>query len=260
MDRHLSVVDAFYSQCLGCDISKIAEGETVIAASERRLRRERSFANVFVVWVVLTKGRCCASVQERLLGPVARLLGKDGPFDSYHGEAFQREFAEVTAEALGLTELPYISKGPISYCTPQTLTVHRLHPCRRVVSEDLPGFVEMGLCYQYHGLDESVADGTCFAAYDGDRPVALAGTHEIGIMADRITDANVPGVLEECRGRGYGKTVVSHSAEAALAIGKTPVYHTSDTNIASQRTARVSGYLDYGWQFRLQMDAQEDDG
>lgn len=84
-----------------------------------------------------------------------------------------------------------------------------------------------------------------------EKPVSVSGTHAVPHLADEIADMNVPGTLEANRGQGFGKTAVSATTEAILAQGKVPIYMTSDGNIASIRTARSVGYVDYGWQLRL---------
>jgi predicted GNAT family acetyltransferase len=106
-------------------------------------------------------------------------------------------------------------------------------------------------------LIESVADGTCFAGFDGDRPVALCGVCPVPHMADRVADISLNGTLEPFRHRGFGRTVLSAVTETLLDRARLPFYITSDRNVASRRTAVSVGYVEYGWQVRVKMAVKE---
>ena len=74
MKQWLTLLDAYFSVCLGCDIRAVVPGETRVSASSRREKRELHYADVFPVWCFVTQNRCVVSVQRPLLGAVSRLV------------------------------------------------------------------------------------------------------------------------------------------------------------------------------------------
>lgn len=242
MSGATQTIDSFFSEYLGCDIGAMEQGEMRIAASDRRCQREMGYASVFAVWILIAGNRCAMSVQHPLLELVPQL-----DLEKYRSLGFHESLARKASDVLG-RELA-ISRSPIFCCTPETFRAQRLHPCRRIVANDLPSL--RGIVGDYHGLDGSIREGTCFAAMHNEKPVSVSGTHAVPHLTHAIADMNVPGTLEAYRGQGFGKTAVSSTTEAALAQGKIPVYVTSDSNMASIKTARSVGYLDYGWQLKL---------
>ncbi len=123
-----------------------------------------------------------------------------------------------------------------------------------MTEKDRPALERAGLLNS--SLLESVREGTCFAAYDGDRPVALCGVMPVPHMADRVADIALNGTLEPFRRRGFGRTVLSAVTETVQAQGRIPVYITSSHNTASIKTAGSVGFLEYGWQFRVKAPVQ----
>jgi hypothetical protein len=47
MKQWLTLLDAYFSVCLGCDIGAVVPGETRVSASSRREKRELHYADVF---------------------------------------------------------------------------------------------------------------------------------------------------------------------------------------------------------------------
>lgn len=249
----IRIIDAFFSQYFGCDIAGLAPNETSIVVSERRYRRELGYGQIFALWLLITKNRCAISLQECLLHPITQIM-KRFHFEEYSDQRWQHNLTEAVSNTFSSQKGISTASGPIFYCTPESFRPQRLHSCRRVETQDVPSLQEVGLYSS--SLDQSISEGTCFAAFHLNIPVALSGTHVVPHMADAIGDLNVPGTLEAYRRRGFGKTVVSYTTEAILAQGKVPIYATSDWNIASARTAQAVGYVQYGWQFRIQVSAE----
>ena len=172
MKQWLTLLDAYFSVYLGCDIGAVGPGETRVAASSRREKRELHCADVFPVWCFVTQNRCVVSVQQPLLGAVSKLVsGWDGP--QFRNETAAERLTATAAEELGLGPDASYAAGPVFFCPPETYRGERLRPCRAVADADRPVLDGAGLLDS--SLIESVADGTCFAGFDGDRPVALCG-------------------------------------------------------------------------------------
>jgi hypothetical protein len=246
--KPLSVLDAFFSVYLGCDIGEMAPGETRVVASARRERAELRYTEPFALWMIVAQSRCAVSVRGELMRAVTRIVRPLGIERMRDPQAAQRLVIAAT-KTLGIGRKMTTTAGPILYCTVNTLRMWKKHDCRQVTSLDVPVIEQTGLYGP--SLDLSVDEGTCFAAWSGDHPVSLAGTYPVPHMPDAVADMNVSGTIEEYRNQGFGRTVVSHATRAALDLGLVPVYMTADSNVQSKRTARAVGYRAYGWQFQV---------
>ncbi|MFO7650752.1 MAG: GNAT family N-acetyltransferase [bacterium] len=241
---------AFFSAYLECDLSSVAPREMRVVASDRRERRELLYADVFALWLVVFENRAALSVQSQLYKPVRRILGR-------HGIARIREprclddltrLVETHRSMLGQVS---VASGPINCCAAETFRPRLTHPCRAVTEADLPAVRQSGLYEDW--LEQSVRAGTCHAAFDSGRPVALCGTFDVPHLADRVADIGLAGTLDSHRRLGFGSSVLSATTAAILAVGKTPVHQTSDRNVASIATARSVGYREFGWDFRVRI-------
>jgi hypothetical protein len=247
------ILDDFFSAYLDCDLAAIPPGHALIVPSPRRERAELLYENAFAVWMFVTGSRCAISVQGNLLKTVSGIAHALG-VERLRDPATLQRLVTAAAHALGIRQGISSSSGPVLYCTDETLRRDNRHPCFPVTLQNIEVVLDMHLYDS--SLDASVREGTCFVAYVEERPVALAGTYPVPHMADKVADIAVPGVLGPWRGRGLGRTVVSHTTEAVLKRGQVPFYLTSDTNTASIATARSVGYRDYGWQFRIKLSAE----
>ena len=72
--KPLSVLDAFFSVYLGCDIGQMAPGETRVVASARRERAELRYTEPFAMWMIVAQSRCVISVRGELMRRVARIV------------------------------------------------------------------------------------------------------------------------------------------------------------------------------------------
>jgi len=252
--KPLSVLDAFFSVYLGCDIGEMAPGETRVVASARRERAELRYTEPFALWMVVAQSRCVISVRGELMRRVTRIVRPLGIERMRDPQAAQQLVIAAT-KTLGMGRKMTTTTGPILYCTANTLRMWQKHDCRQVTSLDVPVVEQTGLYGP--SLDRSVDEGTCFAAWSGSHPVALAGTYPVPHMADAIADINVSGTLEGHRNQGFGRTVVSHTTRAVLNLGLVPVYMTADSNVQSKRTARAVGYRSYGWQFQVTLQDRD---
>jgi len=245
-------IDSFFAEYLGCDLAALGPGEVVVTGSSRRYGLEPHHGHIFALWLVASGNRCAISVQKELVWPVQQVTrGTD--VEGLTGLAGRALLAQTVARLLHAEERVTTGSGPIFYCTSGSLRVWDVHPCRPLAPSDLPEATACGLYGPY--LGPSVADGTCYVALDGPRPVSLSGTWPATHMAAEIADICVPGTLETHRRQGYAKTAVSHTTRAILGRNRIPVYVTSDRNKASIATAKSVGYAQYGWEFRVQLSA-----
>jgi hypothetical protein len=248
----LSLIDEFFSRYLGTDLSTMTPGEVRVAASSRRYEPELHYAHAFALWLLVFRDRCAVSVQPELLQVVSRLCGRLTPDSIRSAEA---RATLVSACATALAAPLQAGAGPVLYCKPDACWLWQDHPCRPLAPIEIPS-LEAANLYGSH-LESSVADGTCFVALDDDTPVSLCGTFAVPHLGDKIADMCVMGTLEPHRRRHFGRTVVAHSTDAVIRLGRVPVYQTTDHNTASIRTARSVGYTDYGWTFRVELSPGE---
>ncbi len=248
-EQPLAVLDDYFSAYLGCDIGLIPPGQTVIVASPRRERAEAFYTDSFPVWMIITQSRCAISVRNNLfktVGSFAKAMG----LANLRRPEFARQLVLTVAKTMGIHQRVGSSSGPILYCTTDTLRMHQLHPCRRLLLTDLPAVRESGML-PGPWLEHSIHAGTAFAVFRDTKLISLAATLPAPHLSDKVAEVSVPGTLEEFRNQGCGRTVVSHTTKAVLETGRIPVYTTSDANLASQRTAAAVGYIEYGWQFQI---------
>lgn len=255
MAEAVTRVDEFFSEYLGCNLETIAPRDVKVVASPRREQTELLYADVFALWMLVFQKRAAVSVQPRLAGPVTRLVARYGVNGIRSGEFLTEAIGLITGDSHTCAGVSSAA-GPILFTCPDLFRPRFQHSCRRITPGDVPALQASGL----HGnwLEQSVQEGTCFAGFDADRPVAVCGTFPVPHMADAIADIGLAGTLESHRRLGYGKTVLSATTQAVIEQNKVPVYMTSDRNAASAGTAHAVGYREYGWDFRVRIRAAED--
>ena len=83
----------------------------------------------------------------------------------------------------------------------------------------------------------------CYAVVVGDRAVSVCYSAR---RTSAVAEAGVD-TAEAFRGRGYAALVTIAWANAIRAAGITPIYSTSDGNLASRAVARKLGLREFGW-------------
>uniref|UniRef100_A0A7C4GCX6 Uncharacterized protein n=1 Tax=candidate division WOR-3 bacterium TaxID=2052148 RepID=A0A7C4GCX6_UNCW3 len=246
----ITVLDAFFSGYLECDLSRVTPGRVWVIPSDRREMTELHYSSPFALWLLTSGNRCVASVQRNLEPVITRVVNhlRPGEVRDITG---QRRLLEAVAAGLRLPRGLSASSGPVFFCTRRSFRRRDIHPCRRVQPADITALSAAGLYDS--SLDSSIAAGTCFVALDGASPVSLAGTREVPHLADKVADMFVPGTIAARRREGFGQTAVSAATAAVLDSGRIPLYTTSDHNPASILTAQAVGYSQYGWQFRVEL-------
>jgi hypothetical protein len=245
-----STLDRFFSHYLECELDKVTPGYVWVIPANRRELPELHYENPFALWLIATGNRCVVSVQPPLENPLKKQIAHMG-LGVFRTPAGQKTLLDTVARTLGSRLNLSPVSGPILFATPATFRLLNLHPCRQVTPEDKPLLAATGLYGPY--LDKSINDGTCFAAFDHDQPVSIAGTWEVPHLNEQVAEMCVPGTIPSKRREGYGKTALSYATRAVLNTGKIPIYLTSDRNPASIATARAVGYQPYGWQFRVEI-------
>ncbi|MGQ9678314.1 MAG: GNAT family N-acetyltransferase [bacterium] len=250
MGETIAVIDGFFSTYLECDLSNVTPGVVWVVPSDRRDAAEPFHDNIIALWLIASGNRCVVSVQRGLEEPVKRVVSRMalGDFRTPYG---QKTLLGVVGAKLKHSSEVAGNSGPIFFATVTTFRNIATDLCRLVTPADIPALQVVGLYGRY--LDKSIAEGTCFAAFDGAEPVAVAGTWEIPHMADQVAELCVPGTIPARRREGFGKQVVACTTRAVLKSGRVPIYLTSDLNFASIATARAVGYQPYGWQFRAEV-------
>jgi len=250
MKDTIAVLDEFFTKYLECDLGNVAPGGVWVIPSDRRDAREERSDNIIALWLIASGNRCVVSVQRSLEEAVKRVVNRLalGDFRTPYG---QKALIEAVAAKIKRPQAVTGNSGPIFFATSATFRRIPVDSCRLIKEADIPALQAVGLYGTY--LDKSIAEGTCFAAFDGAEPVAVAGTWEVPHMADRVADICVPGTVPARRREGFGKQVVACTTEAVLKSGRVPIYVTSDLNFASIATAKAVGYQPYGWQFRIEV-------
>jgi hypothetical protein len=245
-----ATLDRFFSTYLECDLTNVAPGYAWVIPANRRELPELHYENPFALWLIATGNRCVISVRPALETAVRRQTSRLW-LGAFRDPAGQKALIDTVARALGpKTRLAAVS-GPILFASTATFHLLDLHPCRQITPADRPLLTAAGLYGPY--LDKSIQEGTCFAAFENENPVSVAGTWEVPHLADRIAEMCVPGTIPAKRREGYGKTALSYATRAVLNTGRIPLYITSDRNPASIACARAVGYQPYGWQFRIEV-------
>lgn len=87
----------------------------------------------------------------------------------------------------------------------------------------------------------------CYGVVIDDRAVSICYSAR---RTSAVAEAGVD-TVEEFRGRGYAAIVTAAWANAIRAAGITPVYSTSDHNLASQAVARKLGLREFEWDVQV---------
>ena len=254
MHQERNTLDTFFSDYLGTDIGDMPPGHTSVVPLPRWTRGGLPGTQAYALWMLVTQSRCAISVHTDLLKNVSRIARTLG-IEQLRDSGAVRRLVLTVSKAFGARRGVSSTSGPVLYCTPDTLRFAEVHECRRVTMDDIPRLEPTGLYDE--SLEPGVRDGCCFACWDEEEPVCLSGTLPVPHMTDRVADIQVPGTLEGWRGRGYGRTCLSHTTAAVMERSLVPLYATSDRNVPSRHTAAAVGYREYGWQFRILMPASD---
>lgn len=87
----------------------------------------------------------------------------------------------------------------------------------------------------------TLVEHLCSGAFEGNALAAMAGYEVWGGTIAHISVVTHPGH----RGRGFGRSVVAHIAQRAIAAGLLPQYRTLESNLPSMKIAESLGFQRY---------------
>ncbi|HOF89013.1 MAG TPA: GNAT family N-acetyltransferase [Armatimonadota bacterium] len=231
----------FYSRSAGYPLGTLPAGRITVAglaAREPAPRRSVLSAHVFHDRALLTVPPQLVGCLEKMCQPLA---SSSCLLDGDVREMLQEILRQTYGDRLPLS----CYAGVKLYCDAAGFhPIADSHVCR-ITRENASQVIEA-----LQGVDIPsdaaylLADGTAFAYFLDEQPVAFAGTHPVGDMAANIGNVMV-GTLEAFRRRGYGRAVVAATTHALIARGRTAVYGTDEVNTASINTARSVGYRSF---------------
>jgi len=253
-----NMLDRFFSVYLDTDIASVHPQTLKVVATERRKRREVGYGFIHVVWILLCRNKCIVSTQPQLQDAIKKLFSGITDFGIIREKQFHAKLVDICIREGFNKELLSIANGLRYICLPcnfvaisdaniQAIVHNTARKIRRDLSEGGVG-----------NLDSSITQKTAFAYFKNGLPVAFCLTHDIGHMVDQIGDIGGIFTSKSHRGRGYAKAVLSATTKALIKSGRVPTYGTSDTNLASQATAKSVGYTDYAWQMSVKQRMEND--
>jgi ribosomal protein S18 acetylase RimI-like enzyme len=237
-------IDRYFSIRLGISLPDLKPGQVAVAWCDRRTYQERGYGMIPLLSAYHFGDRAAISVHPSALAEVSRLAWKLDP-DQVLGDDFCEKAASALRSALsepglaaGSTSIklyhpggatPAPSDGEIRALTPSDKG--RWSGPRQFMSA-----VE----------HPSSSRGEAFGLFLGERLVGEIITHEpaVAAMAGLIAEDGIE-VAEDCRGRGYGKALLSHWTWRMQGKGRACIHGTALTNQASIATARSVGYVEY---------------
>lgn len=233
-------VHEFYSRRAHFPLAELQPGRMVVTESEGR--RTEKWQSVLAMY--LMEDRCLISTSRSLVQEVAALKDRTQSIDEFGQPEVQDELLALCRDRLGDGAVCYTYSGPKLYCDGSSYAACHDGDVREITranaGEAITHLLDFGIPTD---ADYLLADGTAFAYYLDELPVAFACTSPSG-ESSRVGDMMV-GVKDGFRRRGFGKAVVSASTGAVLRQGRTAVYGTLDENIASIGTALAVGYRIY---------------
>ncbi len=238
-DDPVSVLDAFFSNTIYCNLGDIPPGQTCVAPTPPAWLKHGDI----LLRLIVTRSRCGLWACNRL-SHAAVHLGRTLGIEQFCDR--ETLLQTVLAAIHRLQPKTHTNTNVLVYCTGRTFRPCDLQPCLRVTPDNLPAIQNSGLFEST--LAAGIETGTCFAAFAGDRPVALAGTVPVPHMTDLVAEIDIPGTLDSFRGQRYGRTVLAHTTDAVIKRDRVPFLVIADNNVAALRIARHVGYHTYGRQ------------
>ncbi len=212
-----------------------AENKVTLAhmlPGQRAFRREADF------FKAATAGYCTvASVASEMLEFTSELLSKCSGAEIFEQKkiwVINRKLAEFN-KSIGLNSIFYLPHTPYKY-VPNGGFRFKIYEEKEISAELYPikGFSN-ALMYRAEGQRRDVL---AVCAFNGRRIVGMAGASS---DSPRFWQIGVD-VLPNYRGMGIGSELVSALTQEVFMHGAVPYYSTWSGNIASQNTARKSGY------------------
>jgi GNAT superfamily N-acetyltransferase len=226
-EASLHAVVAFWAAQLGCSEAQLRRPGTSV------VRNGPGLADYRGATVVLRPPACVVAVPADWHEPVASRIGRRPPAEVFDVGLLRRVFGAAVDRVIGPAWLGYADAGdvrPAPTMGTRLLTEQDLPELRRLEAACGP------TAWEHSGIDP--ARPPVFGCFAGGR-LAAAGMLER--WGDRLLHVGIvthPG----CRGRGYGKAVVSAMSAHGLATGGVMQYRTLQANLPSVAVARALGF------------------
>jgi hypothetical protein len=244
--KTLRDVADFYSERAQFPLRTLDSGRMVVAGSndcypDASRPRKRNVA----LWMGVLEDRAVIVTQPELVPAVQGRLEQIPSPANLMGPEFRDDLAALCRKRAKTDAALEMYLGRKFYCDSEMLIHVADSNVRQLDSENAGQAIRcLGSADIPDDLDYLLAEGTAFAYFLDGLPVAFAGTHPAGPLADRIGDIMV-GTLEAHRRSGFGKAVISATTSAIISRGKVAVWGMSYDNFAAMKTAASIGYRQY---------------
>ena len=212
-----------------------SENKVTLARTESGQRRFKSGPSFFKA-AAMGRGAVISAASEMLEFSSELAKKYDGAriFDQKQIWLINRKLAEYN-KAISMNSIFYLPATPYKYTARSGFRL-KFYEEAEIVSElySSDGFGN-ALLYRAGGARRDVL---AVCAYNGRRIVSMAGASS---DSERFWQIGID-VIPEYRGLGLGSELVSALTQAVFMHGAVPYYSTWSGNIASQNTARKSGY------------------
>lgn len=225
LDQHsLSVADTFWANHLGCPPDEI------FSESFHLLNHGAELADYWGVFALFRDGFLVASSPSCCMERVRELLADASYPDS--PDDFATTLSPLAAKVIGPAYIGYALEVEAPG-----------HPVRALLAEDATALdALMHSCdpieWEHGG---SSIDQQLSGVFSGGQLVAVAGYEVWGDAIAHIAVITHP----HFRSQGFGRSVVAHIAEYAIAAGLLPQYRTLESNVPSIHIAALLGFQSY---------------
>jgi len=238
------LIDKYLGTILDVDVAGRKPGETIVADTTRRLRRETSYNFVHALYgIFFSDGSVAFSVTPGARSEIVRLLQSKPlhAIDTFDLNWLDNLLACInhSRSIVGLAASNRIYETRLFVCNGAMVRRHYQGDCHRLKDESIPPIDGLSLpsyCFP---------DGIVYGIIVDDHVVSVAYAHRSGLMEDQIADLGVE-TAAPYRNCGYAKTVVSAVTDHITSTGGEAIYNCSSSNLASMATASRVGYRLYG--------------
>ncbi len=227
MDRYVRILDGYYAGQLGCSPDDLNSGRLITVANDNVC--SILFAKgVPLVIFALAKGTGGVVSARAKLKPAL-----DEAFAGF-SSLDDRAWDAVEAALSSCVDARFWFRGCRLFCSPESFIDRSMGEARAVTHED-----------ETAAALHAKWGGEVFGQIMDGKVVSWAAVKP---LSDVAWDLSIK-TLVEYRGRGCAKSAVSAAVKYIFDNGKLATWGTDCTNIASQRTARSVGFVDYARDF-----------
>ncbi len=236
----------------GASFSDLGDGEIRFGTTKRR-EAKRFSGYLLPIWLARQNSKCIVSISPELQSEVESVFEGLTASEIFSKKGLRK--ASNLAESIGGSvhnHGPYFHNGPETFKPYTRYKVIELRESDRDIFERHDDWFGAFTGY----WSETKRNTKVFAIFESDIPVSTAYTMCNSVYAWEYA----VWTRRECRGRGYGKAVVTAAVETTLACEKLPIYSTSWENIASRRLAESLGFQFYCESYAIKIGDRETQG